>query len=66
MAMAATLSTDPLAVALIRAVDKSLTRDLAEQRVIRDEIHRRGTAWAAEEIWRLRRTLARQLKKERS
>ncbi|MBP1297421.1 hypothetical protein [Bradyrhizobium elkanii] len=52
---------------IVEAFNRVLDREFAEQSIVRDEIGRRGTYWAASEIWKLRRQVAslRRAAKER-
>jgi 3-methyladenine DNA glycosylase Tag len=49
---------DPLGQSIVRAFDNVIKRELAEEGLVRDEIKLRGTWWAAQEIWKLRRRIA--------
>ena len=40
---------------IIQAFDTVIQRELAEEAEVREEMKRRGTYWAAGEIWKLRR-----------
>ena len=40
---------------MIQAFDTVIQRELAEEAEVREEIKRRGSYWAASEIWKLRR-----------
>jgi hypothetical protein len=40
---------------IIQAFDTVIQRELAEEAEVREEIKRRGTYWAGDEIWKLRR-----------
>jgi hypothetical protein len=47
--------SDPLGRLIIDAFTSVIDREHAEQAEVRDEIKRRGTYWAGDEIWKLRR-----------
>jgi hypothetical protein len=40
---------------IIEAFDNVIRREIAEADEVREEIKRRGTYWAGDEIWKLRR-----------
>jgi hypothetical protein len=43
---------------IVEAFDNVIRREFAEEALVREEIQRRGTHWAASEIWKLRRQVA--------
>jgi hypothetical protein len=49
---------DHLHHAIMKVFNEGFERDLAEAAKIREEIKRRGTYWAGNEIWDLRRAVA--------
>ena len=48
----------PLDRLIVDAFKAVIDREIAEANEVRDEIKRRGTYWAGEEIWKLRRQVA--------
>ena len=48
----------PLDALIVRAFDNVIKREIAEADELREEIKRRGTYWAGNEIWKLRRQAA--------
>jgi hypothetical protein len=59
----------PLDALIVRAFDNVIKREIAEADELREEIKRRGTYWAGNEIWKLRRQVAslrKQLQEARS
>jgi hypothetical protein len=49
---------DVLHEIIIGALDRVIKREIAEANEVRGEIAQRGTYWAGDEIWRLRRQVA--------
>jgi len=43
---------------VIQAFDAVIQREIAEADEVREEIRRRGTHWAGDEIWKLRRQVS--------
>jgi ubiquinone biosynthesis protein UbiJ len=43
---------------IIQALDNVIKREIAEADAVRAEIKTRGTYWAGDEIWKLRRQVA--------
>ena len=59
----------PLDALIVRAFDNVIKREIAEADELREEIKRRGTYWAGNEVWKLRRQVAslrKQLQEARS
>jgi hypothetical protein len=48
----------PLDRLIIDAFNAVIDREIAEANEVREEIKRRGTYWAGDEIWKLRRQVA--------
>lgn len=67
--MASPSELDPLASLIMDAFKRVIDREIAEANEVREEIKRRGTYWAGDEIWKLRRQVAslrKQLDEERA
>ena len=43
---------------IVQSFDNIIKREIAEADEVREEIKRRGTYWAGDEIWKLRRQVA--------
>lgn len=51
-------SGDPLLQGIMRAFENVIKREIAEADEVRQEIKTKGTYWAGDEIWKLRRRVA--------
>jgi ubiquinone biosynthesis protein UbiJ len=50
--------TDHVHKAIMSVFDEALHREIAEADLVREEIKRKGTYWAGDQIWSLRLTVA--------
>lgn len=50
--------TDQVHKAIISVFDEAFKREIAEADLVRAEIKQKGTYWAGDQIWSLRRTVA--------
>lgn len=50
---------------IVKLVDMVIQQGLLQERAVREEIERKGTYWAAQEIYRLRRRVTMFEKRER-
>jgi hypothetical protein len=52
------MTIDAAAKAIMNVFDLAVKREIAEADQVRAEIKQRGTYWAGDEIWKLRRDVA--------